>query len=93
MVGHQKIFSVLGNRKTVFMRKEHDFYPTPFSIVELMVKEFMNRQDASCKALDIWEPCAGDKRIAEAIKSYAVVTEKTHSIGKRNLWRARSNPC
>jgi hypothetical protein len=85
MVGHQKIFSVLGNRKTVFMRKEHDFYPTPFSIVELMVKEFMNRQDASCKALDIWEPCAGDKRIAEAIKSYAVVTEKTHSIGKRYM--------
>jgi len=60
------------------MRKEHDFYPTPFSIVGLMVKEFMNRQNASCQALDIWEPCAGDKRIAEEIESYAVVTKKTY---------------
>ena len=52
------------------MRKEHDFYPTPFSIVRLMVEEFVDRQENGHSSTSVWEPCSGDGRVAKEIISH-----------------------
>lgn len=52
------------------MRKEYDSYPTPLNIVQLIVKEFIDRQGDWDQSFNVWEPCAGDKRIAKEITSY-----------------------
>ena len=43
------------------MRKEFDFYPTPMTIVEEVVKRWT---PANVK---IWEPCAGDGRLSNSL--------------------------
>ena len=42
------------------MRRENDFYPTPQSIVDRIVRQFNF-------VGDVWEPCAGDHRFVEAL--------------------------
>ena len=42
------------------MRRENDFYPTPQSIVDRIVRQFNF-------VGDVWEPCAGDGRFVEAL--------------------------
>ena len=53
------------------VRVAHDFYPTPFSIIEVLLDQL----DWPKGAL-VWEPCKGDGRIADALVShgYNVVT-------------------
>ena len=54
----------IDSRDHAFTRDPLDRYPTPSSIVRVMVTEFL-----ACVFLeqDIWEPCAGDGRIADEI--------------------------
>ena len=54
------------------MRKPFDFYPTPLSIVRLMVDEYIKRTPVVRHSTPVWEPCAGDGRIAEALKAAGV---------------------
>jgi hypothetical protein len=64
MVGDEEIPCVLGNREALFVRDPLDRYLTPPSIVRLIVIEFL----ACISPIpDIWEPCAGDGRIADEI--------------------------
>tara|TARA_E500000318_G_scaffold493_1_gene585 strand:- start:807 stop:1373 length:567 start_codon:yes stop_codon:yes gene_type:complete len=44
-------------------RNPHDFYPTPFTIVETVVKLVDTHWDQK----HIWEPCAGDMRFSNAL--------------------------
>ncbi len=44
-------------------RNPHDFYPTPYTIVETVVKLVDTHWDQK----DIWEPCAGDMRFSNAL--------------------------
>ena len=44
------------------MRKEFDFYPTPISIVKEIAKRW------SFDGNRVWEPCAGDGRVSQALE-------------------------
>ena len=44
-------------------RNKHDFYPTPYSIVDTVVKLIDEHWDVD----RIWEPCAGDMRFSNAL--------------------------
>lgn len=48
------------------MRKEYDFYPTPPSIVQLIIKEFTGRNKSEM-LINVWEPCAGDGRLTKEL--------------------------
>ena len=39
------------------MRVANDFYPTPYSIANLLI------EDVESMGTNIWEPCAGDGRL------------------------------
>ena len=54
------------------MRRDFDFYPTPMSIVRLMVDKYVKNTPAVYYSTPVWEPCAGDGRIAEALKDAGV---------------------
>ena len=56
-------------------RKEFDYYPTPQSIIEVLLNNI--RWDVN----EIWEPCAGDGRLVSAMQSrgYKVVAEDIQS--------------
>ena len=57
MVGDEEIPRVLGDGEALLVRDPLDRYPTPLSIVRLMVIEFL-----ACifPEQDVWEPCVGD---------------------------------
>jgi hypothetical protein len=67
----------------VLMRNKHDFYPTPNKIVERMAREFLDVQIAAIRMgsvrppIPIWEPCAGDGRIADEIRSHGLEAIET----------------
>ena len=59
------------------MRNENDFYPTPHSIVKLLANY------SEWESLYVWEPCAGDFRLVEALQArdYKVIAT-TFSSGR-----------
>jgi hypothetical protein len=46
-------------------RKPNDFYPTPVSIVTEIIERYINPYITP----QVWEPCVGDERVADALKS------------------------
>ena len=46
-------------------RNQHDFYPTPYSIVDTVVRLIDEHWDVK----GIWEPCAGDMRFSSALSN------------------------
>ena len=46
----------------ILMRVANDFYPTPYSIAELLIK------DVESMGTNIWEPCAGDGRLVNMMR-------------------------
>ena len=62
------------NRRKLFgasTRHEKDFYPTPQSIIDVLLFHVKLRQDAK-----VWEPCAGDGRFVTALEQsgYTVIS-------------------
>ena len=62
------------NRRKLFgasARHEKDFYPTPQSIIDVLLFHVKLRQDAK-----VWEPCAGDGRFVTALEQsgYTVIS-------------------
>lgn len=46
----------------VFLRREHDDYPTPRSLITELVARWV------LPTMTVWEPCAGSGRLAEALR-------------------------
>ena len=51
------------------MRRENDFYPTPDAIVKRLVRHLADRWEPTGDHNEptIWEPCAGDGRMVDAL--------------------------
>ena len=70
-------------KKGHWARRENDHYPTPIKIVERMTQEFLDVQISAVKMgnirppIPVWEPCAGDGRVAKAIRSHGVEAIET----------------
>jgi hypothetical protein len=59
------------------MRKMHDNYPTPVSIVQELVRRWV------LPDMMVWEPCAGDGRFADTMRSMGcAVISSDISMGK-----------
>ena len=68
------------------MREKYDNYPTPEKIVERMVREFLDVQISAVKMgnirppIPVWDPCAGDGRIAKKVRSHGVEAIETDIV-------------
>ena len=69
------------------MRKMHDNYPTPMSIVNELVKRW------APKEIIFWEPCCGDGRIAEALKAKDCRTLTTDIAMGQNFFDYKRTIC
>jgi hypothetical protein len=61
------------------MRKANDFYPTPPAMVDTLVHQlrlWWGEPTGDQGEPDIWEPCCGDDRLAEALRGqgYGVIS-------------------
>ena len=69
------------------MRIENDFYPTPHSIVKLLA----NYTDWT--APFVWEPCAGDGRLVEALQARLFKVIATDISQGQEFFDFKEAPC
>lgn len=69
------------------MRIENDFYPTPHSIVQLLA----NYTDWT--APFVWEPCAGDGRLVEALQARLFKVIATDISQGQDFFDFKEAPC
>ncbi len=69
------------------MRKMHDNYPTPMSIVHELVKRWAK------EGMVFWEPCSGDGRIAEVLKTKGCRTMTTDISMGQNFFDYQRGIC
>ncbi len=69
------------------MRNENDFYPTPHSIVRLLAN-YSERE-----SLYVWEPCAGDFRLVEALQARDYKVIATDLDQGQDFFDFKEAPC
>ena len=69
------------------MRNENDFYPTPHSIVKLLANY------SEWESLYVWEPCAGDFRLVEALQARDYKVIATDLDQGQDFFDFKEAPC
>lgn len=70
------------------MRHPNDFYPTPHSIIKAMLSHWMPVHTK------VWEPCAGDGRLANAIENKLCYSIYSSDISTgNNFFEYNVSPC
>ena len=69
------------------MRNRNDFYPTPESVVALIMREIWD------DVTQVWEPCAGDGRLVEAMERRGMTVFCGDIVTGQDFFDAVAAPC